>query len=193
MSKRFKQCQIPALAILIAALGWACVRSPAPVEPVPPSPPPAADPGQPAPLNPPPEPEPPPPPPPLVPDDEFEARSLEDLNRESPLEPVFFDYDTSSLGEEARAVLEKNAKMLEQYPTWIITVEGHCDERGTAEYNLSLGERRALIARDYLVEMGLAASRLRTVSYGKEFPFDPASTEMAWSKNRRAHFVITSR
>jgi peptidoglycan-associated lipoprotein len=129
----------------------------------------------------------------LVPDEEFEVRSLEDLNRDSPLEPVFFKYDSSSLEEDARAVLEKNAKIIEQYPDWIITVEGHCDERGTAEYNLSLGERRAVIARDYLVEMGLPAIRLRTVSYGKEFPFDPANTEMALSKNRRAHFVISAR
>ena len=192
MSERFNQFLIQALVILIATLASACVRNPAPIEPVPPSPPPAADPVQPAPLSPPPAPE-PPPQPPLVPDDEFEVRSLEDLNRDSPLEPVFFNYDSSSLEEEARAVLEKNAKIIEQNPDWIITVEGHCDERGTAEYNLSLGERRALIARDYLVEMGLAAIRLRTVSYGKEFPFDPASTEMAWSENRRAHFVITAR
>ena len=83
--------------------------------------------------------------------------------------------------------------MLRRYPTWVITIEGHCDERGTAEYNLALGERRALSAREYLVSRGLDASRMRTVSYGKEFPFDPGHDEQAWARNRRAHFVITAR
>ena len=73
------------------------------------------------------------------------------------------------------------------------TIEGHADERGTAEYNLALGERRALTARDYLISLGIAADRLRTVSYGKEFPFDPGRTEEAYQKNRRAHFVVTSK
>jgi peptidoglycan-associated lipoprotein len=75
----------------------------------------------------------------------------------------------------------------------VITIEGHCDERGTPEYNLGLGERRGLVARDYLLTLGLQNDRLRTVSYGKEFPFDPGSNEEAWSRNRRAHFVITER
>ena len=75
----------------------------------------------------------------------------------------------------------------------MITIEGHCDERGTAEYNLALGERRAVAARTYLVSLGIAADRIRTVSYGKEFPFDPAHTEEAWAKNRRAHFVVTQK
>ncbi len=74
-----------------------------------------------------------------------------------------------------------------------MTIEGHCDERGTAEYNLALGERRAVAARAYLVSLGIAADRLRTVSYGKEFPFDPGHDERAWAKNRRAHFVITAK
>ena len=74
-----------------------------------------------------------------------------------------------------------------------MTVEGHCDERGTAEYNLALGERRAIAARAYLVSLGIPADRLRTVSYGKEFPFDPGQDEAAFSKNRRAHFVITAK
>jgi peptidoglycan-associated lipoprotein len=75
----------------------------------------------------------------------------------------------------------------------VITIEGHADERGTAEYNLALGERRALSARNYLVSLGIPADRLRTVSYGKEFPFDPGHNKEAWAKNRRAHFVVTSR
>ena len=82
---------------------------------------------------------------------------------------------------------------MKKYPAMQVTIEGHCDERGTAEYNLALGERRALSAKTYLVSLGIPAERVRTVSYGKEFPFDPGHNEEAWSKNRRAHFVITAR
>jgi peptidoglycan-associated lipoprotein len=82
---------------------------------------------------------------------------------------------------------------MKKYPTWVVTIEGHCDERGTAEYNLALGERRAVAVKTYMVALGISPDRLRTVSYGKEFPFDMGHTETAWSKNRRAHFVITSK
>ena len=82
---------------------------------------------------------------------------------------------------------------MKKYPSWVVTIEGHADERGTAEYNLALGERRAMSARTYLVSLGLSADRLRTVSYGKEFPFDPGHDEAAWAKNRRAQFVLTSK
>ena len=81
--------------------------------------------------------------------------------------------------------------MLKKYPQWVVTIEGHCDERGTAEYNLALGERRAVAVKTYMVSLGVAPDRVRTVSYGKEFPFDQAHTEEGWSRNRRAHFVIT--
>jgi peptidoglycan-associated lipoprotein len=162
------------------------------VTPDAPPPPPSTDRADPPP--PPPAPTPPPPAPPVIGDDDpFSSRSLEELNRESPLEPAFFQYDSSELDLEGRSVLESNAEVLRRYPTWVITVEGHCDERGTPEYNLALGERRALVARDYLVELGLSADRVRTVSYGKEVPFDPAGNEAAWSANRRAHLVITGR
>src|SRR4029450_11430234 len=89
--------------------------------------------------------------------------------------------------------LDENAVLLKRYSSWAVTVEGHCDERGTAEYNLALGERRAIAARAYLVSLGIAADRLRTVSYGKEFPFDPGHSETSWAKNRRAHFVVTAK
>jgi peptidoglycan-associated lipoprotein len=121
------------------------------------------------------------------------AKDLDQLNRDSPLAPVFFALDSYELSAEARGVLQASAKVLQQQPTWQVTVEGHCDERGTAEYNLSLGERRALAAKSYLVQIGIAADRLRTVSYGKEFPFDPGHDDAAWAKNRRAHFVITAK
>jgi peptidoglycan-associated lipoprotein len=132
------------------------------------------------------------PPEPLA-DESVTSGSLDDLNRSSPLLPVFFELDSSDLSADARRVLDANAAILNQNPTWVVTIEGHCDERGTAEYNLALGERRALAARTYLVSLGLAADRVRTVSYGKEFPFDPGHDEAAFAKNRRAHFVITAK
>ena len=176
---------------LTGLLAIACVRNPPPpVEPEAPEPPPTAD--RSTARTPPPAP-PPPSPPAIEEEDPFASRSLEDLNRESPLEPAFFDYDSSEISAIGRSVLEKNAEVLKRYPTWVITIEGHCDERGTPEYNLGLGERRAMVAREYLVELGLDLGRIRTVSYGKEFPFDPANNEQAYSRNRRAHFVITER
>jgi len=126
-------------------------------------------------------------------DDAIGSKSLDDLNRESPLSPVFFDLDAFDVSPEGQQVLQANAKVLKQFPSWQITIEGHCDERGTAEYNLALGERRALAAKTYLVSLGIPAEKVRTVSYGKEFPFDPGHEDAAWSKNRRAHFVITAK
>jgi peptidoglycan-associated lipoprotein len=128
-----------------------------------------------------------------IPADSVASRSLDDLNRDSPLLPVFFDYDSSEVNDAGRATLQANATVLKQYRTWVVTIEGHCDERGTKEYNLALGERRAVAARTYLMSLGLDANRLRTVSYGSEFPFDPGHDDGAWHKNRRAHFVITAK
>ena len=122
-----------------------------------------------------------------------DARDLDAINKDSPFKPVFFGLDQTDVSPDGQAVLQGNAEILKKYPSWVITIEGHADERGTAEYNLALGERRALAARDYLVSLGIPAERLRTVSYGKEFPFDPAHTEEAYSTNRRAHFVVTSK
>ncbi len=125
--------------------------------------------------------------------DSLSSKDLDDINKNSPFQPLFFGYDQAEVSPEGQTVLNSNAEILKKYPTWIITIEGHADERGTAEYNLALGERRALAARNYLVSLGIPADRLRTVSYGKEFPFDPGHTEDAFSKNRRAHFVVTSK
>ncbi len=126
-------------------------------------------------------------------DDAISSASLDDLNKNSPLKPVYFELDSSDLTAANQKALDDNAALLNRYSSWAVTVEGHCDERGTAEYNLALGERRAIAARAYLVSLGIAADRLRTVSYGKEFPFDPGHDETAFAKNRRAHFVITSK
>jgi peptidoglycan-associated lipoprotein len=130
---------------------------------------------------------------PAISEDAIGNRSLEDLNRDSPFRPAFFGLDSSELDDAGRAIVSANADIMKKYPTWVVTVEGHCDERGTAEYNLALGELRAVAVKTYLVALGVSADRLRTVSYGKEFPFDAGHAETAWSKNRRAHFVITSK
>jgi len=146
----------------------------------------------------------PPPPPPLepfagLPEEppigvgRYDEMTPQQINDNSPFVPVFFGLDSAELDEAARQALAQNAAVMRQYPNWVVTIEGHCDERGTAEYNLALGERRALAARGYLQSLGVAASRLQTVSYGKEFPFDSAHAESAWAKNRRAHFMVTSR
>jgi peptidoglycan-associated lipoprotein len=126
-------------------------------------------------------------------DDAINSASLDDLNRNSPLKPVFYELDSSDVSPAGQKVLDENATLLKRYTSWAVTIEGHCDERGPAEYNLALGERRAVAARAYLVAQGISADRLRIVSYGKEFPFDPGHDESAFAKNRRAHFVITAK
>ena len=105
------------------------------------------------------------------------------------LRPAFFDYDSYSLGEAARGALDGNARVLRDNPGVSIVVEGHCDERGTSEYNQALGERRAMAARDYLAAAGIESSRMRVISYGKERPFATGSDEESWAQNRRAHFT----
>jgi peptidoglycan-associated lipoprotein len=192
---RIRSASVAVLAGLVAlslALGACAPKKPPVARPLPP--PPAT----------PPEAPPPPPPPapvaeapvvaaPPVAEDPMASRSIDDLNRDSPMRVAYFDYDSAELSAEARAALDANAAVLKKYASWTVTIEGHCDERGTAEYNLALGERRAAAAQSYLAALGIPASRLKTVSYGKEFPFDPGHDEAAWAKNRRAHFVITGK
>jgi peptidoglycan-associated lipoprotein len=184
MMKRF--CFVLLVVLSVAACHK---RQPPVARPTPPAPPPPSEtrtPDPPAPMR---EPIPPEP----LASDSVAGRSLDDLNRDSPLQPVFFEYDSSEVSDAGRKVLQANAGVLKKYASWVITIEGHCDERGTAEYNLALGERRAVAARTYLISLGVDAGRMRTVSYGSEFPFDPAHAESAWSRNRRAHFVITAK
>ena len=126
-------------------------------------------------------------------EDPLKVSDIDKINQNSPFQPVLYAYDSIEIDAAGQQALNNNAAILKKYPEWVITIDGHSDERGTAEYNLALGTRRAAAARDYLVAMGIPADRLRTVSYGKEFPFDPQHTEAAWSKNRRAHFVLTSK
>jgi peptidoglycan-associated lipoprotein len=103
---------------------------------------------------------------------------------------VYFKYDSSDLSAMAKTALKEKAAWLKENPSTIISIEGHCDERGTTEYNLALGDRRANTAKSYLINLGIAASRLTTISFGEEQPIDPGKTEAAFIKNRRAHFAI---
>jgi peptidoglycan-associated lipoprotein len=107
----------------------------------------------------------------------------------SDFEPAFFDLDSYALRDDARTALDHDAKVLRANGDVKITIEGHCDERGTVEYNQALGEKRAQAAREYLTAAGIDGSRINTVSYGKERPFDQGHDESAWAKNRRAHIV----
>jgi peptidoglycan-associated lipoprotein len=109
----------------------------------------------------------------------------------SPLADIHFELDSAALGDEARATLEKHALWLQGHRDVKVAVEGHCDDRGTVDYNLALGEQRARATRDYLVGLGVSADRLRVVSYGKERPLDPGNNEAAWARNRRAHFAVS--
>jgi peptidoglycan-associated lipoprotein len=183
------------LAVVSLCAAAACGKKNVPVARPMPPPTPATSPATPARPPAPPEPvsEPTVVPPEPVRDDAISAASLDDLNKNSPLKPVFYELDSSDLSPDAQKALDENAGLMKRYASWTVTIEGHCDERGTAEYNLALGERRAITARAYLVSLGIPADRVRTVSYGKEFPFDPGHDETAFSKNRRAHFVITAK
>ncbi len=121
-----------------------------------------------------------------------EARILPETVKEvSPLQDVFFDFDRSALRKDAKAVLSQNVEWLKGNPEARIVVEGHCDERGTNEYNLALGERRAAAVRDYLVAAGIDPGRISTISYGEERPFVLGHDESAWKWNRRAHFLLS--
>jgi peptidoglycan-associated lipoprotein len=181
------------VVVLGLALVGACAKKQAPVARVTPPPPPPSAPDDRPPAPPTPVAEPRPVPPEPVAEDPIASRDIGDINKNSPFQPVFFALDSSDVDAPAQQALNANAEIMKKYPSWVVTIEGHADERGTAEYNLALGERRAMSARTYLVSLGLSADRLRTVSYGKEFPFDPGHDEAAWAKNRRAQFVLTSK
>lgn len=116
--------------------------------------------------------------------------SIEEINRSGVLKTVYFGYDSSELDEAAVATLRSNADWLKKNPKFVVEIGGHCDERGTIEYNIALGNRRGDSVRQYLASLGVAASQLTVVSYGEEKPVDPSHGEASWSKNRRAEFVV---
>ncbi len=126
-------------------------------------------------------------------DEIFANKTLDAINAEKPLQDVQYDYDKADLSEAARSALQKNADWLKRWASTRITIEGHCDSRGTNEYNLALGERRAAAARDYLVSLGIPATRIMTVSKGEESPFCTEEVESCWVQNRRGHFIVTGK
>ena len=118
--------------------------------------------------------------------------SVEELNRKGYLKDAFFDYDRYEIRQDQRDTLTKDAAWLRENGTVKFTVEGHCDERGTSQYNMALGERRAEAVKDYLVQLGIASSRVQIISYGKERPFVTGHDEKARAQNRRGHFLVTA-
>jgi peptidoglycan-associated lipoprotein len=111
----------------------------------------------------------------------------------SLLKDVYFDFDKYDIRPADAAILKENAALLKKYANIKIQIEGHCDERGTNEYNLALGERRANSTKNYLMTLGVSPGRISTISYGEEKPLDPGHSEEAWAKNRRAHTIITGK
>lgn len=125
--------------------------------------------------------------------DRLKGMSSDEIDRMGLLPDVRFDFDSADIREQDRQTLAKNAETLKKFDYLRVTVEGHCDERGTVEYNLALGERRSKAAYDYLLQLGVPAARLKTVSYGKEVPVCREASEDCWARNRRAKFTVTGK
>jgi len=179
-----------AMVILVAS---GCRRQAPAQTPAPPPPPQASVAPTPPPPPPPPAPAAPPKPAPLTEEQIFAQTTLEQLNAQRPLADVYFDYDQSSVRDDSRAPLQKNADWLKRWASTQITVEGHADSRGSSEYNLALGSRRATAVKDYLVNLGVPQNRITVVSKGKEQPFCTTESEDCWQQNRRGHFIITAK
>jgi peptidoglycan-associated lipoprotein len=187
---------LTAIALLIVITVSGCKRPVPPPAPPPPAPPVAT---APPPPPPPPAPAPPVQPPPqqvqrpVTEDEIFAKKTVDQLNAERPLVEVLFDYDQFSIREDQRGALQKNADYLRRWPSVRVSVEGHADERGTAEYNLTLGERRGNAIMEYLSGLGLPANRFVVVSKGKETPVCREMTEECHQRNRRGAFIITAK
>ena len=123
----------------------------------------------------------------------FARKSLDQVNAEKPLDDMFFDLDKSEIRDDARAPLQKDADWIKKWTSTQVTVEGHCDSRGSSEYNLALGSRRATAVKDYLVNLGVPANRITIVSKGKEQPFCREENESCWQQNRRGHFIVSAK
>lgn len=194
MRNRIRMWAVVLLAVTAAGLA-ACGKKPAPQAPAPPPPTPEVVRPTPTPPPPPPAatPKPTPPPAPRVPteDEIFAKKTLEELSGE--LGVVLFDYDKAELTDAGRATLQKNADWLRRWTSTRVMIEGHADSRGTNEYNLALGERRASVTREYLVGLGIPAARITIVSKGEEAPLCRDEAESCWSQNRRAYFVVTAK
>jgi peptidoglycan-associated lipoprotein len=199
MTRASRIAWIVAFVMAVVVTASAChkkVPPPAPAAAPPPPPPVAAAP------QPPPPPPPPAPPPrapavaapaPLTEDEIFARKSLDQLNAEKPLGDVFFDLDKSDIRDDGRSVLQRDADWMKRYPSSVVAAEGHCDSRGSAEYNLALGSRRAAAVKDYLVSLGVPAGRVTVISKGKEQPVCAEENESCWQQNRRGHFIVTAK
>ena len=189
MRSRYISIFVMFLVLVIVAAG--CRRNPPQVAAAPPPPP--AAPAAPPPPPPPPQPPPAPAPAPLTEEQIFAQKTLDQLNKERPLADVFFDYDRADVRTDARPALQANADWMKKWTSTQVTVEGHADSRGSSEYNLALGSRRANSTKEYLVSLGVPANRITAVSKGKESPFCTDETEACWQQNRRGHFIITAK
>ena len=190
---RARYLSIVALGVMLTVAASGCHKSVPQVAAAPPVPPPAA-------------PAPPPPPAPpaaaqrpaptqasLSEEEIFRRKTLDQLNAERPLGDVFFDYDMSEIRGDARGPLQANADWMKKWSGTQVMLEGHGDSRGSSEYNLALGTRRANSVKDYMVSLGVPATRVTVVSKGKEAPFCADETEACWQQNRRGHFVVTGK
>ena len=172
--KLFARCAAFCLPLVLVAVLAGCSKKKEVAEPAPPPPPTTAS-----------EPAPAPAPAPTTTEPEQPNKTVQDQ-----LADAFFDYDSAELSSSAQSTLDADGKVLNDNASTSVTIEGHCDERGTVEYNLALGDRRAAAAKDYLVRFGIAANRISVVSYGEERPFASGADESAYAQNRRAHFVV---
>ncbi len=188
---------VPVLALAAAITVAGCHKKVAALAPPPPVPPPApaapAPPPPPAPLPAAPRAAQAPPPRPLTEEEIFARKSLDELNAERPLTDAYFDYNQSSVRADAQPALQKDADWMKKWTSTQVTIEGHCDERGSAGYNLGLGSRRATAVKDYLVNLGIPATRITIVSKGKEAPVCNDKNESCYQQNRRGHFIITAK
>jgi peptidoglycan-associated lipoprotein len=186
------------ISVLAVVMVVACGKKQPPAPPAPPPPPPPAPVVQ-QPPPPPPQQKPAPPPPPAQPPAQpteaeiFGKLTVDQVNAQKPLATVYFEYDKADLTEASRGILQKNGEWMRKWTTTRITVEGHADSRGTTEYNMALGERRAAAVRDYLVSLGISADRIAIVSKGEEEPVCREENESCWHQNRRGMFLVTAK
>jgi len=192
MTRLRRLVSVLALGCAVAAAAAGCHKKvPQSSPPAPPPVPPTRPQEPPRPSAPPPEPTAAPAPRSLTDDEIFSRKSLDELTRE--LSDVYFDLDKSEVRGDARGPLQKDADWMKRWTSTQVTIEGHCDSRGSSEYNLALGSRRAAAAKEYLVSLGVPANRLTIVSKGKEQPVCTEEHESCWQQNRRAHFLVTAK